>query len=82
MINTDRRKEVIELPEVIQISLAAARVNAKLTQEDVAKMMKIGKRTIINWEKGISIPSFSDINMLSQIYKIPVDNIFLPAKST
>lgn len=68
--------------EVIKISLAAARINAKLTQEEVANMMKIGKRTIINWEKGASIPSFADLNMLSNIYKIPVDNIFLPKKST
>lgn len=70
------------MPDVLQISLAAARVNAKLTQEDVANMMKIGKRTIINWEKGVSIPSFSDVKMLSDIYGIPVDNIFLPKKST
>lgn len=70
------------MPEVIQISLAAARVNAKLTQEDVAKKMKIGKRTIINWEKGVSIPSFADLKMLSDIYGIPLDNIFLPQKST
>lgn len=82
MINADQRKEKIKLSEVIQISLAAARVNAKMTQEDVAKRMKIGKRTIINWEKGTSVPSFSDMNMLSQIYDIPVDNIFLPKKST
>lgn len=70
------------MPEVIQISLAAARVNAKLTQEDVAKRMKIGKRTIINWEKGVSAPSFADLKMLSDIYGIPLDNIFLPQKST
>ncbi len=70
------------MAEVIQISLAAARVNAKLTQEEVAKKMRIGKKTIINWEKGVSIPSFSDMNMLSEIYGIPVDNIFLPSKST
>lgn len=70
------------MSEVIQISLAAARVNAKLTQEEVANKMKIGKRTIINWEKGVSIPSFSDLNMLSDIYGIPIDNIFLPKKST
>ena len=82
MMNADQRKEKIKLSEVIQISLAAARVNAKMTQEDVAKRMKIGKRTIINWEKGTSVPSFSDMNMLSQIYNIPVDNIFLPKKST
>ena len=70
------------MSETIQISLAAARVNAKLTQEEVANMMKIGKRTIINWEKGVAIPSFADLNMLSSIYKIPMDNIFLPEKST
>jgi len=70
------------LPDTIQISLAAARVNAKLTQEEVAKRMKIGKRTIINWEKGAAIPSFSDLNMLSNIYEIPIDNIFVPLKST
>ena len=70
------------MADVIQISLAAARVNARMTQEEVAKRMKIGKRTIINWEKGVAMPSFSDINMLSEIYGIPVDNIFLPSKST
>lgn len=68
--------------EAIQISLAAARVNAKLTQEDVANKMKIGKRTIINWEKGSATPSFADLSMLSEIYRIPVDNIFLPEKAT
>lgn len=68
--------------KVIQISLAAARVNAKLTQEEVANRMKIGKRTIINWEKGVVMPSFADLSMLSDIYGIPVDNIFLPQKST
>ncbi|MDO5540559.1 MAG: helix-turn-helix transcriptional regulator [Eubacteriales bacterium] len=68
--------------EQIKISLAAARVNAKLTQEDVAMRMKIGKRTIINWEKGVVKPSFADLNMLSQIYGIPIDYIFLPNEST
>lgn len=66
----------------IQISLAAARVNAKLTQEEVAVRMNIGKRTIINWEKGLITPSLANITMLSNIYNIPVDNIFLPKKST
>jgi DNA-binding XRE family transcriptional regulator len=70
------------MADVLQISLAAARVNAKLTQEEAAKKMKIGKRTIINWEKGTVIPSFADVNLLSQIYNIPIDNIFLNEKST
>lgn len=72
----------MNLTESVQISLAAARVNAGLTQEDAAIKMKVGKRTIINWEKGIVTPSFANINMLSAIYKIPIDFISLPGKST
>ena len=67
--------------EVIQISLAAARVNANLTQEDVAKEMKVSKNTVVNWEKGTSEPTVSQALRLSEIYKMPLDNIFLPIKS-
>lgn len=64
-----------------QISLAAARVNAGLTQEDVAKALKVGKQTVVNWEKGISEPKMSQSRQLSELYKMPLDYIFLPAKS-
>ena len=66
----------------VKISLAAARVNAGLTQEEAAKLLKIGNRTLLNWEKGVAEPSFASLTMLSQIYGIPIDNIFLPQKST
>lgn len=33
-----------------QISLASARVNAEMTQEEVAKHMHVGKQTIVSWE--------------------------------
>ena len=65
----------------LQISLAAARVNAGLTQEDVAKALKVGKQTIVSWEKGKSEPKMSQGRELSELYKIPLDNIFLPQKS-
>lgn len=68
--------------EELQISLAAARVNAGMTQDEVANKMRVGKRTIINWEKGKVIPSFANLKMLSDIYNIPANNIFLPRKST
>nr|DAM46207.1 MAG TPA: Helix-turn-helix XRE-family like protein [Caudoviricetes sp.] len=64
-----------------QISLAAARVNAGLTQEEVAKIMGIGKQTIVSWENGNSEPKLSQARKLSDIYKIPLDYIFLPNKS-
>jgi len=66
----------------LQISLAAARVNAGLTQEEVAKIMHLNKQTICNWEKGKVIPKQAQLEMMCKIYDIPVDNIFLPIKST
>ena len=62
-----------------QVSLAAARVNANMTQEDAAKAMHVSKTTIVNWEKGKIIP---ELTMLCEIYKVPSDYIFLPIKST
>lgn len=62
----------------IQINLAAARVNAGLTQTDVAKKMGVTKATIINWEKGRVALGIPELEMLSNLYKIPQDNIFLP----
>ena len=67
---------------MLQISLAAARVNAEMTQDKVAKKMNVSKQTIINWEKGRVIPGVPEIAMLSQLYGIPQDNIFLPCYST
>nr|DAZ44729.1 MAG TPA: helix-turn-helix domain protein [Caudoviricetes sp.] len=67
--------------EKFQISLAAARVNAGLTQDDVAKALKVGKQTIVNWEKGKSEPRMSQSRELSDLYKIPLDYIFLPTES-
>ena len=68
--------------ERFQISLAAARVNAGLTQEAVAREMNVTRQTIINWEKGRAIPKISEVEMLSRIYRIPQDNIFLRCYST
>lgn len=68
--------------EKLQISLAAARVNAGMTQEDVAREMHISKQTVVNWEKGKVIPGIPEVEMLAKIYNIPQDNIFLPCYST
>ena len=66
----------------LQITLAAARVNAGMTQEDVAVRMHVSKNTVINWEKGKESPAFATLQALSALYRIPIDNIFLPVKST
>lgn len=68
--------------EDLKISLAAARVNAEMTQEEVAKKMHVSKNTVVNWEKGKVLPSFATLKALSMLYNIPANNIFLSIKST
>lgn len=59
----------------IKISWAAARVNAGMTQEDVAKAMNVTKNTVVAWEKYKTEPSISQGRTLSELYNIPLDNI-------
>ena len=73
-------KEVIHLKNnrSYKISMAAARVNAKLTQSDVAEIMKVSKQTIVNWENGKIVPGPAQFAMFCDICKAPKDAIFLP----
>ena len=74
------RKEEKKLRK-IQISLAAARVNAGLSQNDVVRELHVSKQTIVNWENGKSEPTISQARALSDLYKMPLEFIFLPEKS-
>lgn len=62
--------------EKLQISLAAARVNAEMKQEEAAKIMGVDRSTIRRWEKGDKIPDYDETKKLSQLYGVPLDNIF------
>ena len=55
--------------------MAAARVNAEMTQEDVAKALKVSKNTIVNWERGKTDIDHVKAKALSELYNIPLDNI-------
>lgn len=63
------------------MSLAAARVDAGMTQEDVAKALHVSKATIVSWENGSSEPKISQAKALCELYDRPIDDIFLPTKS-
>lgn len=65
----------------LRISLAAARTNAKLNQRELAEIMGVDVNTIINWEKGKSEPSASQLRKISEISMIPMDYIFVHTKS-
>ena len=67
---------------MLQISLTAARVNAKLTLDDVAKKLHKTKQTIVNWEKGKTIIDVNSFNELCALYEVPNECIILPNYST
>jgi len=67
--------------ENIQISIAAARVNANMTQGEAAEKLHITKQTLVNWEAGRTEPTVSQFRAISELYGIPISFLFLPAKS-
>lgn len=54
------------------ISLAAARINANMTQAEAAKAIGVGTNTIINWEKEKTLPNTEKLKRISEVYNVPI----------
>ncbi len=67
--------------EQIKISLAAARVNAGLTQKEVAQRLNVGRSTVASWERGATEPKVAQAKKLSELYGMPSDCIFFKENS-
>lgn len=67
--------------EKLQISLAAARTNAEMTQSEAAEAMQVNRSTIIRWEKSEKIPNYDECERLAELYGIPLDCIFFGKKT-
>ena len=59
----------------IRITLEAARVNAKMTQLQVAQALGVSLTTIVKWEKGVTVPAVDKAIALAELYSMPMDNI-------
>jgi transcriptional regulator with XRE-family HTH domain len=64
----------------LRIKLSALRVNAGLTQEQVAAKLKICKATLIKWEKNETYPPINKLNELCELYGCQFDDIDIPLK--
>ena len=62
------------------ITMRAARVNAGLTQVDIASKMHISPMTVHNWEKNKVIPKPAQFEMFCRLCGRKPDKIFLPKK--
>lgn len=63
-----------------KITLAAARVNAGMSQQEAAKALGISVATLQNYESGKTIPQWSTVQKIEDVYKFPVDYIFFVKK--
>ena len=57
------------------ITIAAARVNAKKTQEDVAKAFHVSKQTVGSWENGKTSPTMDQAMQFCEFCEVPFDRV-------
>lgn len=60
---------------MLKISLAAARVNKSMTQQEAADFLHVSKKTIQNWENGSSYPNAKMIEAICNLYGVSMDNL-------
>lgn len=66
---------------MIKITIAAARVNAGLSQRELAEKLNVNASTVFNWENGKSEPNATQLRKISELAGIPMDLIFIPQES-
>ena len=61
--------------EFVKFSLAAARVNAGLSQKEAADKLQISNKTLCSWENYLTYPSADIVPKICELYGIPYDQI-------
>ena len=64
-----------------RICIAACRVNAGLSQREVAEKIGVSLATITNWESGKTEPDLSELRAISNLPGMPMDYIFVQRES-
>lgn len=64
----------------MKITLKALRVNAGLSQKEVARQLKISRKTVQNWEANVTFPNGVVLNKICSLYGCEINDIFLPSE--
>lgn len=67
--------------ELVKFTLAAARVNAGLSQKEASEKLGISNKTLCKWENYESYPGADMIPKICELYGIPYDQICFAPKS-
>lgn len=65
----------------MKVSIKAMRVNAGLTQAEVANRVKINVATLISWENSKTYPTVEKLKELCKLYGCTIDDIFFTTKA-
>lgn len=58
---------------MFHLSLAAARINAGMSQKEAAAALNVSNNTIINWENGHTKITSDNLIKISELYKCPIE---------
>jgi DNA-binding XRE family transcriptional regulator len=65
----------------MEMSLAALRVNAKLTQKKAASELGVCKKTLSDWETYKSFPNIIQLKNLCDLYGCTMDDVYFPKRN-
>ncbi len=70
--------------EKFKISIAAARVNSGMNQQEIAEALGVDRTTFIKYEKGESVMRMDLAYKFSKLAKVPMEhiNFLLPESAT
>lgn len=60
---------------ILKLSLKAARVNAGLTQEDVARATGFSRSALFRWKRGDTSPRADKLAQLCNLYRVDMTDI-------
>ena len=65
-----------------KITLAAARINAGLTQKEAAERLNVTPKTLGKWERAETFPDARHIDAICNLYAVSYEQIiFLPQET-
>ena len=65
---------------MLKISLRAARINAGMTQKEVADKLRKHKMTIAHWENGQTPVDMANFAAMCNLYGVPENCVIMPKK--
>lgn len=51
------------------------RIKSKMSQNDLARELGIGREAVSKWENGITLPDIENLIIISKIFKVSVDEL-------